>query len=175
MSSVASSYLPVGDDLQQDAAHLLSHCIGARVFHTSIDASDDVEAPLRASIPSRCSLVTTNGDGACAIHSVWGQPDNINRLTCADARAFAARSLGSSLEYLCANIPLEFREDVRDKLASGLWSELMVGYFEGKRTAEIMAFKKHLDPQLFREAQACFHRRVNLTQEIRGSHPRVTG
>ena len=106
-------------------------------------------------MPLRVTPVTTNGDGAFAILSVSGVPDYLSQLTCPDARRFAADALGETLLHLRTNIPLEFRNDVTS-LAESLWNEFMVGYFEGKRAAEIRCFKEHLQrlrPDLFREAQ----------------------
>jgi len=113
-----------------EAMQMLSRCLQAQEFDTSIDASDDLGPEVRARLPLRVNLVTTNGDGACAVHSVWGVPDNLSQLTCPDARRFAADALGESLLHLRTNIQPEFRNDVTI-LAESLWNELMVGYFEG--------------------------------------------
>ena len=151
-----------------ETMQMLSRCLQAETFDTRVDASDDLELPARARLPLRVTPVTTNGDGACAIHSVWGVPDNLSQLTCPEARRFAAEAMGESLLHLRTHIPLEFREDVHD-LATSLWSEYMVGYFEGQRSPEIQSFKQHLQrlhPDLLREAQACFNRRAVIKQDM---------
>ena len=160
------------DDIGHHAAHSLARCLQARTFQISVDESDALEAPVRAMLPLHCTPATTNGDGACAIHSVWGQPDAWNQLTCPDARSFAAASLGPSLSHLRTNISPEFREDV-DKIASSLWSELMVKYLQGGRTNEMKAFKQHLHPDLFREAQACFSQRASRRQDMDACEARI--
>jgi len=113
-----------------EAMHLLSRCLQPQTFDTHVDSEDNLEPAVRARLPMQCTPVTTNGDGACAIHSVWGVPDNLSQLTCPDARRLATEALGESLPYLRTNIAVEFREDVTD-LAQSLWNEFMVGYFEG--------------------------------------------
>ena len=113
-----------------ETMQMLSRCIQAQEFDISIDASDDLEPHARARLPLRANPVTTNSDGACAVHSVWGAPDHLGQLTCPDARKLAVDALGESLLYLRTNIHSEFRNDVTH-LAESLWNDLMVRYFEG--------------------------------------------
>jgi len=120
--------------------HLLSRCLQGRTFATRIDEDDDIEPLIRARLPLQITPVTTNGDGACAIHFVWGAPDNLNQVTWPDARRLAAQALGESPLYLRTHIPVEFVGEV-GKVATGLWNELVVGNLEGRRTAEVQSSK----------------------------------
>ena len=69
--------------------------------------------------------IDTEGDGACAIHSVFGAPtaDKAKRLFVADARERAAKTLGATA--------LEFRDRLRaphlyDSTCAALWRDLLL-------------------------------------------------
>ena len=106
----------------------IDRCLSNRTFRLQIDGEDDVDRHVRDALPEAVAAINTNGDGACAIHSVWGTPTLSNELKCLEARNLAWEALGESLESLHLNVPPNFSEDV-EKLASSLWNEFMLRHF----------------------------------------------
>ena len=147
-------------------------CFCSRNWSVIADESDPVEALVRARLPRTVTQIRTNGDGACAVHSVWGIPDQLKQLTCVGARALAAQAMGDSLAYLRTHIAPEFRDDVV-RIATCLWSEFALGYLKGKRTNEIMSFIKHLPSNLLQEAQACALRLPAQEAELKACRARI--
>ena len=63
---------------------------------SEVGAGDDLPAAVRESIPEQTHAIATNGDGACALHSVFGEPEANREMFVPDARALAAHLLGES-------------------------------------------------------------------------------
>ena len=59
------------------------------------DASDPVPQEMRQSLAEPYHAVETNGDGACALHSVFGEPSAAKELFCPRARDIAVQYLSS--------------------------------------------------------------------------------
>ena len=89
----------------------IDRCLSNRTFRLQIDREDDVDRHVRDALPEAVAAIDTNGDGACAIHSVWGTPTLSNELECVKARNLAWEALGESLGSLHLNVLPGFSED----------------------------------------------------------------
>ena len=85
---------------------------------------DEVHPCLRALDGKLFRILDTVGDGACAIHSVFGVPtaDQGQRLFVRAARKKAAATMGTSAAAFRARIR---RSNLYDSIASALWRDML--------------------------------------------------
>ena len=81
---------------QVEMSDLRDHAVVVRPLPltSEVGAGDELPAAVRENIPEQLHAIVTNGDGACALHSVFGHPNADRELYLPDARASAACLLG---------------------------------------------------------------------------------
>ena len=103
----------------------------------AVGAGDDILAAVRANMQKPTRPIVTNGDGACAIHSVFGRPGANRELFASRARILAAFLLGDSLERLWEDGAAQ--QHVAEIEAS-LWYEFALPYLRGSPSSEGQCF-----------------------------------
>ena len=109
----------------------------------------------------------TCGDGACALHSVFGSQTIGGEYFLTNARAKAVEHFSESLEDVLAR-----RDDTQfvDSICSSMWNEFMVGEWQGKPTVEGSIFMRALQqstPALAREAREHWEKQQTLKRNCR--------
>ena len=104
----------------------------------------------------------TCGDGACALHFVFGSQTIGGEYFLTNARAKAVEHFSESLEDMLAR-----RDDTQlvDSICSSLWNEFMVREFQGAPTVESSIFLCALQqstPALAREARERWEKQQTL-------------
>ena len=92
-----------------------------RLSASDLDAVPPELAPL---LGRTCSELTTAGDGACALHAVFGTPDvTTDEVRLKNARGVLRNILGEVLPQVRREM-----EDVLDTVVSGLWTDFLLPY-----------------------------------------------
>ena len=111
-----------------------------RLSASDLDAVPPELAPL---LGRTCSELTTAGDGACALHAVFGTPDvRTEELRLNNPRSVLRNLLGESLPQVRREM-----EDVLDTVVSGLWTDFLLPYIGAGAAAprnEEAIFLRHL-------------------------------
>ena len=94
-------------------------------FKIRWDADDDVPAEIRQMLNGPVRAVVTNGNGACAIHSVFGRPSARKELFLSEARDLAVRFL-TALPAAAAGEPVAAR--ALEAIHTSLWDEFSVPF-----------------------------------------------
>jgi hypothetical protein len=118
-----------------------------------VTPTPEMPACVRALCEGTMQALSTDGDGACALHAVFGRPSSSGQLFLPDARRFAAELLGPAPNEMVRRGALPIFVDF---IKTGLWSEYAVPYFEGGQDTESVCFAEALEgtlPALAREAR----------------------
>ena len=114
---------------------------------------DDVPQEIREASHNGFHALATKGDGACAIHAVFGKPDSLQELFCNDARQYAINFL--------SRLPDAARADAMASSAlkiirTSFWHEFAKPKLNGNGSPESEMFWKALQtnaPDLVAEAE----------------------
>jgi len=117
---------------------------------------NNVPECVRQHMSAELCSVKTNGNGACAIHSIFGRPAALSELFLPDARRKATHAL-CTLPAIADNN--ETAKDLFISLCANLWVEFAVPHLEGRPSIETEAFWSSLErqsPGLAVEARKCY-------------------
>lgn len=119
----------------------------------SIIPDDEMPSRVRALCSGAMHALDTVGDGACALHAVFGKPTASDGLYLANAREFAARLLRPSPDELLRRGAPHFCVDA---VKNSLWHEFALPSFRQITSAEIDCFVEAMEetlPALAREVK----------------------
>ena len=119
-------------------------------------SSDDVSEAVRHEAAEIQHAVETNGNGACAVHSVFGRPGADSKLFAFGARHLACRFL-SMLPEAATTDHLAAR--ALDSISTSLWDEFAKPFLSNQASVEGRLFWKALEtdaPELAVEARQRF-------------------
>ena len=121
-----------------------------------LQPEDAVPRIIRDQLPQYVRPVTTCGDGACALHAVFGQPDAGGTLFAPEARTYAKHCMNSVLNspHMEGDMAIWVRA-----VSLSLWDEFIVPHLEGlpSREGEIFWDELSIRNPLFAEKCEAVH------------------
>ena len=124
-------------------------------------ADDAVPEEIRQSISTTQHAVSTNGNGACAIHSVFGRPSAGRQFFCSDARELATYFLRMLPEAASSD---EAAANALNSIYTSFWNEFTKPVLDDVPSNEGRLFweaLEHVSPEVAMDARRC----VQLSQE----------
>ncbi len=118
-SATTQAYKLTRGDMMAQKVRVQTALVGAAALHW--DAAEAPAFPAQL-LQERFVPLATDGDGACAIHSVWGKPTQTRTLRFEGARALVATLL-SPLKHTSARRALQNQACIRN-VEEALWHEL---------------------------------------------------
>ena len=149
-----------------DQVDFATEAFRVKLTQLSIFLTEDDSIPqdVRQGLSKSMYAVHTNGDGACALHSVFGRPGPRGELFVRGARELAVRLL-QALAQDSSGDPCT--TDALQSIQTSLWTELAKPILDGHPSEEGHAFWKALtvtSPMLAEEARRC-HRESRTSLE----------
>ena len=141
----------------------VKHLLRQNLYQLSPEQTHALPDILRYIAYGPFHALQTNGDGACAMHALFGNPtfsnDNFLELKARNARSRAIACFQPSLGALQQKVGIS---SALRSIETALWKEFVEDYFEGTGTDERTLFWNTLstqNPQLAKEARNFFRRR----------------
>ena len=95
-----------------------------KLYNLTIDMPLDAPRFLKEICTGTFDVYKTNGDGACAIHSVFGVPSQDREYKCKEARQLFYESLGNT--YSVFQSKLEENSQLLDRWQRNVWLEMVL-------------------------------------------------
>ena len=130
--------------------------IHPQLFAMAMEAESDLPADVLATMSKPMCAVRTKGDGACAIHSIFGTPGSNQELLAPRARMLASDLLGESWPNLLSDGAAQQHVTA---IQVSLWHEFVLPYLRGSPSVEGKCFWNALErkfPELAQEAKLTY-------------------
>ena len=91
------------------------------------DAEDDAPEAVCTNVNRRAKRIVTNGNGACALHSVFGKPDARKELFCENARDI----MWHYLQRPWSEVEGHLSQNLAKAIQSKLWTDFLLPVVRG--------------------------------------------
>ena len=132
------------------------------IYNVVLQREDVLPDSLKPHLSGQVCSAKTNGDGACAMHAVFGIPSASSELFLSDARKNAICALRTLPAAANGNVTAKH---LYESLLTNIWVDFAVPYITGEPSAESRAFWSSLEnisPALAVEARSFYHTRSAL-------------
>ena len=125
--------------------------VHSEIFRLQVDDVDADAGPQTQALDKASGhIMDTNSNGACAIHAVFGTPNDMQELFCADARQMVERLLQVPFHTICQQLSFHASsKQALEDIETSMWDELIVPLLQAEHEETPLSKEQEIFKPLF--------------------------